>query len=911
MQKSSANIRRWVLWLVVLAVGGSGLTFVSGDEPLFRDLLGTPQSTSAVAKKTRPITFDVRLVPGDGADRVVLRIDAKMLSGHYTYSTNPGFGAGTKIKVDAAPGLTAIDDEFQADRKPKIERELVSGDEEQEVEKFYEQVTWSRRYRIEPGAVPTAVALRGSIKTQVCSHKGCMPQPAHTFEVTLNGSAAQDGQPTASTNDAPQAAGTVDEAPAANDPTVFTRLVGKKDNPQVGATWTVSVQPKQVQPGDTVTVSVKAVLGSGWHLYALDQAELPDGGGPLPTAIVVEEFNGLKPLGYGFVGPSPVVSTNKELYGDSELRHHEGEVIWTRKYEVPASAKPGSITIAGQIGFQICTDFACESPTGMKFHGQVVVSETTVDQPEHFVFGGTLKSAETKQFIASARPAAPKAAMAAIAPAPAGVARGGAAADGLMAFLLAAITAGFASLLTPCVFPMIPITVSFFLKQSDRQHHKPITMASVYCGGIIATFTVLGFLMSILFGAASLNTLANNAWLNVLIALVMVVFGMNLLGLFEIHIPNFLLSFTSEREGRGGLLGTLFMSLTFTLTSFTCTFAFVGLVLVTAANGEWFRPLLGLLVFSAAFSLPFFFLALFPSLLRKLPKGGGWLNAVKVTMGLLEIGAAFKFLSVTDQAWHPVAWVFDYELVMVAWMVLSIVTGCYLFGQFQLPHDTPTERIGVLRLMSGISFWCLAGYLAVGLFAPEKPTGKIWGNILAFAPPKFHTEQLIDHQRPDVEMAVDAGPSGPVLIHGGLKYALDFDQARAYAKKHNQPLFLDFTGVNCANCRFMEKGPMSKPDVVERLRKLVRVQLFADNVPTVSDPVQAEKLLEKNRKLQEGWFGSVTLPSYAVVLPDGDTVLARYEGAERKEGEFAKFLDEGISKWEAQQAGQMIGLNAR
>jgi thiol:disulfide interchange protein DsbD len=914
MQKSSANIRRWVLWLVVLAVGGSGLTIVSGDEPLFRDLLGSPQVTSAVAKKTRPITFDVRLVPGDASDRMVLRIDAKMLSGHYTYSTNPGFGAATKIKVDATPSLTAIDDEFQADRKPKVERELVSGDEEQEVEKFYDQVTWSRRYRIEPGAVQNAVALRGSIKTQVCSQKGCMPQPAHTFEVSLNGRAVQDRQPTASTNDTPQAASTIDDAPAANDPTVFNRLVGKKDNPQVGATWTVSVLPKQVQPGETVTLSAKATIRRDWHVYALDQAELPDGGGPLPTVIVVEEFNGLKPLGYGFVGPSPIVSKNEKLYGNSDLRYYEGEVVWTRKYEVPASAKPGPIAIAGRIGFQICTDQMCDLATGLKFQGQVTVSDTTVDLPERFVVSGPIKSAEAKQLIETARPVTRKAPLAALAPAPAAVAHGGAAAhgaDGLMAFLLAAITAGFASLLTPCVFPMIPITVSFFLKQSERQHHKPITMASVYCGGIIATFTVLGFLMSILFGAASLNTLANNGWLNVAIALVMVVFGMNLLGLFEIHIPNFLLSFTSEREGRGGLLGTLFMSLTFTLTSFTCTFAFVGLVLVTAANGEWFRPLLGLLVFSAAFSLPFFFLALFPSLLRKLPKGGGWLNAVKVTMGLLEIGAAFKFLSVADLAWHPVAWVFDYELVMVAWMVLSIVTGCYLFGQFQLPHDTPTERIGVLRLMAGISFWCLAGYLAVGLVAPEKPTGKIWENILAFAPPKFHTELPFEPGGRNVEMMADTGPTGPALIHGGLKYALDFDQARDYAKKHNQPLFLDFTGVNCANCRFMEKGPMSKPDIVERLRKLVRVQLFADNVPTVRDPVQAEMLLEKNRKLQEGWFGSVTLPSYAVVLPDGDTVLARYEGAERVDGEFAKFLDEGISKWEAKQAGRMVGLKAR
>jgi thiol:disulfide interchange protein DsbD len=892
------------------------MTTASSQEPAFQNLLGEPRSASGTAKRARPITFDVQIVPGGKADEVSLRIEAKIPAGHYTYSTNPAFGAATKIKVDEPPALTAIDDGFIADRKPKVERELILADEEQEVEKFYEQVTWTRRYRIEPDVARNAVTVRGSIKTQVCNQTGCMPQPEHKFEVSLANSSPADVTPVVSTNEPARVVTAEGEAPSDAGSTSFRHLVGKRTNPQLGTDWTVSAHPKQVPPGGTITLSVKATIGQGWHIYTLDQPELPDGGGPLPTAIVVEEAGGLKPLGQGFDALPPKVAREKQ-FGDAELRYYENEAVWTRRFEVPATASPGPIKITGQIGFQICTERVCDFPTGLKFQGQVDVADSVVDAPSLFILAGPLKSSEAKNLIDSVHPksAAPaplgRAVPTAVAPAPAALpARANApnaASGGFVAFLLAAIGAGFVSLLTPCVFPMIPITVSFFLKQSEKEHHKPITMASVYAGGIIATFTVLGFLMSVIFGATSLNTLANNGWLNIGIAIVMVFFGLSLLGMYEIHIPNWLLSFTSEREGRGGLLGTLFMALTFTLTSFTCTFAFVGGVLVMAAKGSWFYPVLGLLAFSWAFSLPFFFLALFPSLLHRMPKGGGWLNAVKVTMGLLEIGAALKFLSVADLVWHPVPWIFDFELVMSAWMVLAIVSGMYLFGLFQLPHDTPLEKIGVLRLMFGIAFCGLAGYLAVGLFAPEKPTGKLWANIVAFAPQRLHVGEPMGRGA-EIEIAAAARPAGPVLYHGGLSYALDFNSAREFAKATNRPLFLDFTGVNCANCRYMEKGAMSRPEIVERLRKLVRVQLYADNVPTVTDPELAEMLLEKNRKLQEDWFGSVTLPSYAIVLPDGETVLSKYEGAERVNGEFAKFLDDGFAKWEAQRNGPMVGL---
>jgi thiol:disulfide interchange protein DsbD len=428
---------------------------------------------------------------------------------------------------------------------------------------------------------------------------------------------------------------------------------------------------------------------------------------------------------------------------------------------------------------------------------------------------------------------------------------------------------------------MIPITVSFFLKQSEKEHHRPVTLASIYCLAIVGTFTFIGMAVAIAFRATELTALANNGWINVFIAGVLVFFGMNLLGLFEIRIPSGLLTWSAGKESQGGIVGVMFMAITFTLVSFTCTFAFVGGLLVMASKGQYYWPLIGLLAFSLAFSLPFFFLALFPSYLQKLPKSGGWMNRVKVTLGMIEVGAAFKFLSVADLAWNPVPAIFDYGLVMSAWVVISICTGMYLLNLYRLPHDTPSETVPVPQLALAMTFLGLAGYLCVGLFAPEKPRGKIWEQIAAFATPTFEGGE---------------GEIGPYLEHDGLQYALDVNEAIKYAKAKKQLLFLDFTGVNCLNCRLME-GRMAQPANRQLLQKFVRVQLFIDKLPHIKDRALGAKLLERNRGLAENWFGDVSMPSYAVVTPDGKTVLSKFIGMEKNEGDFTAFLDAGLKKW--------------
>jgi len=314
-----------------------------------------------------------------------------------------------------------------------------------------------------------------------------------------------------------------------------------------------------------------------------------------------------------------------------------------------------------------------------------------------------------------------------------------------------------------------------------------------------------------------------------------------------------------------------------------------------SARGEYYWPVLGMLAFSTAFATPFFFLALFPSMLQKLPKSGGWMNAVKVSMGMIEMGAALKFLSVADLSWNPNPVLFDYSLTMSAWIIISMSLGLYLLGMFRLSHDTAVENISVVRFSFAMFFLTFGAYLGVGLMGREEPKGFVWEQIRVFAPPTL-------------EGGVEEN-LGPFIEHDGLKYALDIDQATDYASSQKLPMFLDFTGVNCINCRLMEKK-MAEQANKELLSKFVRVQLYTDNVPSIADQELVQRLLDRNRTLQVDWFQDVSLPAYAVVTSDGQTILASFAGTETREGQFAEFLRQGLKKWEARQQKPASGAPA-
>jgi thiol:disulfide interchange protein DsbD len=328
--------------------------------------------------------------------------------------------------------------------------------------------------------------------------------------------------------------------------------------------------------------------------------------------------------------------------------------------------------------------------------------------------------------------------------------------------------------------------------------------------------------------------------------------------MYEIELPQFLSRFTSAHEGRGGYVGAFFMALTFTITSFTCTGPFLGplLVGVKEAQLSHLELVLAALTYSAVFAAPFFVLALFPSLIKALPRSGGWLNAVKVVMGFLELAAALKFLGNTDLALNPGdPLLFTYETVLCAWIALSVACGLYLLGLFRLPHDTPLENVGVPRMVLATLFLGLALYMTPALWR-KTPQGVVGRWLVAFLP--------MDTSEPTEAAGGTAASNG-----GRLTWHMDYEEAWEQAVAENKPIFIDFTGVYCTNCRENEKGVFPRPEVRQQLEKFVRVQLYNDTVPKPGlSAAEAKQLADRNRELQRNTVGDVATPLYLLLRPD-------------------------------------------
>ena len=421
--------------------------------------------------------------------------------------------------------------------------------------------------------------------------------------------------------------------------------------------------------------------------------------------------------------------------------------------------------------------------------------------------------------------------------------------SGFISFIMLSFGMGLLALLTPCVFPMIPITVSFFTKQGEKENNNPLKSAIIYALGIIVIFTSLGLILAITLGASGANQIASNAYVNLFIALLFVFFALSLFGFYEIQAPASLRQFSLQNEQKAGVAGILFMALTFTLTSFTCTVQFVGLLLVAASQGSYLWPIIGMIIFSFAFSLPFFFLALFPQYLSKLPKSGQWMNSIKVTMGFLEIGAAMKFFSNVDLVWG--IGFFTYNVVLISWAIISLLTGLYLLGFIRFPHDIKLSSIRPPRFIISILFLVFGLYLTNGLYA-----GKVHGLIESYLPPK-HEEGWFENYQEALVAAKD-----PL---------------------NTKPIFIDFTGYTCTNCRWMEKNVFTDPLVEELFENFILVRLYTDAGPNHKEYQQ----MEIDR------YGTSALPFY-VVIDSNEKEISRFHGMDPDVSKFVKFLEESI-----------------
>ncbi|MEJ1236989.1 cytochrome c biogenesis protein CcdA [Chryseolinea sp. T2] len=468
-----------------------------------------------------------------------------------------------------------------------------------------------------------------------------------------------------------------------------------------------------------------------------------------------------------------------------------------------------------------------------------------------------------------------------------------------LGFFILSFVAGLAALLTPCVFPMIPMTVSYFTGNGGSK-----SKALIYGLSIVGIYTLIGAALAPLMGPETANHLSTEWLPNLIFFTVFVIFGLSFLGLFEITLPGTFINKVDQQAEKGGYIGIFFMAFTLVLVSFSCTGPLVGSILVSSAGGAFLKPIVGMFAFSMAFAIPFTLFAIFPGWLNSLPKSGGWLNSVKVVLGFVELALAFKFLSIADQAFH---WgILDRDINIAIWIVIVTLIGLYLMKAFRLPGDTGKDaedkRIGVPRLIMAIVSFTFVVYLIPGLWgAPLKA-------LAGYLPPLYtHDFNLLASQEGEGGNICD-DPKYADFLHlpHGIKGYFDYDQALACARQQGKPIFIDFTGHGCTNCREMESVVWSDPEVLKRLREeFVVVALYVDDkteLPesdwyTSSYDKKVKKTIGKqNADLQITNLNNNAQPFY-VLLGTDERVLVSPYGYEKDVPSFVKFLDTGIQKF--------------
>jgi thiol:disulfide interchange protein DsbD len=615
---------------------------------------------------------------------------------------------------------------------------------------------------------------------------------------------------------------------------VLCSLLGKVQDP---VHWTLTLNAKSAPPGSHVLGRLAAKIDPGWHLYSLTTPKPP-----IATTIVLDNP---AVASVKFYQPQPIVKldpsfgVNTETFGE--------EVTFLLDIELKKDAPAGSTELAATARYQCCNDNECLPPKR-----KPVVATIAID-PAAKVEAISIPAGYT-EFRPAAAPAA--ASTPATTPPPAAQAQP----SGLGLLLLTAFGAGLAAIFTPCVFPMIPFTVSYFLNRHTGNRRDGVMQATVFCVGVIVFFTGLGVLVKAIAGPIGVVKLGNSPWVNSFIGLVFIVFGLSLLGAYELTLPSGLLTRLNQASEGGGYAGTVIMGLTFTLTSFACIGPIVGPLLVASVQSNGLEPVFGMAAFATGLAAPFFLLALFPSYLQKLPKSGGWLMRVKVVLGFIVLAISLKYLSTADQILQTN--LISRELFIAAWVVLFALPGLYLLGYLRLEGIKEDDHLGVGRMLTGVLFLIFSVSLLPGLF------GAGLGDL----------EGIIPVQAKNVAFG-RKGEAGPVWMKDQYREAL------AKARVENKLVFINFTGNACTNCHWMKANMFPRPEIAPLLSNFVLLDLYTDGSDAVS---------EQNAKMEEERYKTVSLPYYVILDPD-EHVIAQFGGSTRDVQVFANFLKSGVN----------------
>ena len=573
--------------------------------------------------------------------------------------------------------------------------------------------------------------------------------------------------------------------------------------------WTTKIEQKSAT---NFIITFNATIENEWHVYS----QFTPDGGPLPLEVNFKNQKG----NYTLVGKAKESKT-RTAYNDI---FEVNETFFEKKAQITQEislVNKGVKTIEVELNFQACKEvcinlekkFSIAIPE-LKNVAITASSTTPINDLVKDTTGQTIDSATT--VAADTVKDSVTTETSQIAPAKSATTE-----HGLWAIFFIAFLSGFAALLTPCVFPMIPMTVSFFTKQSKNKA-AGIRNAIIYGISIIVIYVGLGLLVTWIFGADALNALSTNVWFNLIFFVLLIVFATSFLGAFEIMLPNSWANKVDSQADRGGIIGILFMALALAIVSFSCTGPIVGTLLVEAASKGGIAPVVGMLGFSLALALPFMLFAMFPGWLNSLPKSGGWLNTVKVVLGFLELALAFKFLSNADLVLQ--LHLLEREVFIAIWIAIFGALSLYLFGKITLPHDSPVGHISVGRLYMGLLSLIFTFYLIPGLWgAPLK-------FINAFPPPMEYSESPMGFGGSSKSVATAMLPEGAKSGPHGIVVFDDYEEGLAYAKKVNKPIMLDFTGFACVNCRKMENNVWSNPNVLSILKeKVVVISLYVDD----------------------------------------------------------------------------------
>lgn len=665
--------------------------------------------------------------------------------------------------------------------------------------------------------------------------------------------------------------------------------------------WKIKLEDSGTPEKDIVFT---ATAEKGWHLYDMN---LPEGG-PVSTSFTFETLQGAELIG------TPVSSVKPTTVYDEQfamnLRWYPGTVSFTQKLKV---TDPAKFKVEGEVEFMACNDETCLPPDriGFTFDKKNIHMDAAATSADESIAPADATAepsdtAELAEEIAPGTTPGPAADVSAAAQTPAqasqltdrpalwtpvidqlksfGDTTVSATDTSWLFIFFAGFLGGLIALLTPCVWPMIPMTVSFFLKRT-KDRKKAIRDALTYGLSIIVIYLVMGLLITGLFGASALNDLSTNAIFNIIFFLLLVVFAVSFFGAFELVLPaSWTNKLDSKADSTTGILSIFFMSFTLVLVSFSCTGPIIGTLLVQAASmGSAVGPAIGMFGFALALSIPFSVFAIFPNMLQSMPKSGGWLNSVKVVLGFLELALALKFLSVADLAY---GWrLLDREVFIVLWIVIFILLGTYLLGKLKFSHDSDVPYVSVPRLFMAIISFAFAVYMIPGLWgAPLKA-------ISAFAPPLYTQDfNLYDSE-----------------VHAAFD---DYESGMAYAKKVNKPVMIDFSGFGCVNCRKMEASVWTDPKVKQLLENdYVLITLMVDDKTKLPHPIEIEEhgktrklktIGDKWSYLQRSKFGANAQPFYILLNDEGQPLGPSYAFNEDV-SKYIQFLQNGLKQFKAEE----------